>query len=237
MPTLAEVQERIRAGSPLPPDETEDVIRRRFAALPGRLEYALRRWRLDERRVLDVGCSFGHCLVHFGPGSLGIDNVDEHVRFCRALGLDAVEVDVDRGLDEVPDGAFEVAWVSDVVEHLDAPRLVLRWLRPKLRPEGLLLLTISPLPRSRLARAALRRRGVRPFEAKAHFHQFTLETARYLVERSGFRVEEVVVPFLDRLATVRAIAAQSPRVLIAARPDAAAEQVALAAERRNKPPA
>ena len=54
-----------------------------IGAPPRRLEAALARWPLGDARVLDVGCSYGHCLVHFGPGSVGLDTNPEHVEFCR----------------------------------------------------------------------------------------------------------------------------------------------------------
>src|SRR5581483_10669516 len=140
---------------------------------PRRLVRALRHWPLDTMRVLDVGCSYGHCLVHFGPGSVGIDNVPEHVEFCRMLGLDAQLGDVESGLDRLADESFEAVWVSDILEHLDAPRLLLRRLAPKLAPGGLLVLYLTVLPRSRLARAVFRGRGF--FDADVHHYQFTVE--------------------------------------------------------------
>ncbi|MDX6503760.1 MAG: hypothetical protein QOE29_885 [Gaiellaceae bacterium] len=233
MRAIETVQAEIRAQSPFPAEQTEEILRKRFAAVPRRLRFALARWPLDRLQVLDVGCSYGHCLVHFGPGSVGIDNVEEHVEFCRGLGLDArrVDVDADGGLADLPDGAFDVVWVSDILEHLDAPRLLLRRLRPKLKPEGRLILFVTTLPRNRLFRRVLRARGIAPFEAEAHHYQYTLDTVRYLVERAGYVVDEVAVPQLPRL-----LGAQAPRLYLAARPDERAEAVARSAEARNKPP-
>jgi SAM-dependent methyltransferase len=234
---LPELRERIRERSPLPRERTEWVVNARYGAIPNRIAAALERWPLGDARVLDVGCNFGHCLVHFGPGSLGIDNVDEHVEFCRAIGLEAVKTDVDQGLDAVPDGAFDVAWIFDIVEHLDAPRLLLRGISPKLRPDGLLLLYIGLRPRNPLVRALFRSRGVVPWEPQVHYYQFTLETARYLVERAGFRVEEIAVPVLrGRLRTLERLALhQTPTAIIAARRDATLERELAEAEARNKP--
>lgn len=234
---LPELHARIRERSPLPPEKTEWVIAGRYGSIPNRLAQALERWPLEASRVLDVGCSFGHCLAHFGPGSLGIDNVAEHVDFCRAIGLDALRVDVDEGLDAVPDGAFDVAWIFDIVEHLDAPRLLLRDVAGKLRPDGLLLLYLGLLPRSRLVRTAFRRRGIVPFESSVHYYQFTLDTARYLVERTGYRIEEIAVPFLrGRLRTLEPLVLrQTPTAILAARRDAGLADALADAERRNKP--
>jgi SAM-dependent methyltransferase len=230
---LAELQQRIRERSPLPPDETEALIRKRFAHVPARLAYGLERWNLGARAVLDVGCSYGYCLAHFGPGSVGIENHPEPVEFCRALGLNARLVDVDEGVaDVVPDAAFDVVWVSDLLEHLDAPRLLLRDLAPKLKPGGTLLVYVTTLPRSRVARTLLRRRRLEPYAAEAHHYQFSEETARYLVERAGYRVERVEVPFVRPVGNL--LRAHSPRLFVVARPDASMQALRERAESRNK---
>lgn len=235
---LEEIRAAIRKRSPFDAERTEKIIHGRYDRLPKRLEAALSRWPLQRSRVLDIGCSFGHCLVHFGPGSLGIDNVTEHVEFCRSLGLDAIRTDVDTGLEGLPDAAFDYVWVSDIVEHLDAPRLLLRRLARTLQPDGELLLHLTILPSSRVARALARRRRIAPFDAHAHHYQFTLDTAVYLLERSGYRVTRVVAPLPVSLGPLeRAVARHLPRVMLAARPDAAADRLASEAELRNKPPA
>ncbi|MEA2466849.1 MAG: Methyltransferase domain, partial [Thermoleophilaceae bacterium] len=181
--------------------------------------------------------SFGHCLAQFGPGSVGIDNVQEHVDFCRALGLEAVRADLDDSLDAIPDGAFDFIWVADILEHLDAPRLLLRKLRSKLAPGGRLLVYLSALPRARLVQQALRRRSVRPFEAATHYYQFTDDSARFLVERAGYRVTRVEAPGAARLpALIRPLARrQSPTLIIEATPDPDAERLVFSAESKNKP--
>jgi SAM-dependent methyltransferase len=230
---LTELQARIRARSPLPPAETEDVIRKRFSRIPDRLAFGLERWELGSKAVLDVGCSYGYCLAHFGAGSVGIENHPEPVEFCRALGLDARLLDVDEGVaGVVPDASFDAIWLSDLLEHLDAPRLLLRDLAPKLEPGGKLLLYITSLPRSRIARMLLRRRRLEPYAAEAHHYQFTEETARYLVERAGYRVERVEVPFFGRAGNL--LQAHSPRLFLVATPDESMHALLQRAEARNK---
>jgi SAM-dependent methyltransferase len=235
MRSLEDVQALIRQRSMLPPEEREAIVDKRFGALPRRLTRACRYWPLDLTRVLDVGCSYGHCLVHFGGGSIGLDNVPEHVDFCRSLGLDAQLCDVEEGLDRIPDSAFDFVWVSDIVEHLDAPRLLLRRLAPKLNQGGRVVMLVSVLPSWRLARPLLRGHGW--FDADVHNYQFTVDTARHLVEHSGYAVERVVVHLLpDRLDPVAGLLAPvAPVIFISARPDERAEMRARAAERRNRP--
>lgn len=170
---------------------------------------------------------------------MGVDISEEFAAFCRAIGLDVRLLDVDSGLDELPDGSFDYIWVSDILEHLDAPRLALRRLAPKLRDDGRLILFVTTLPRNLAVRALLRRRGVAPFDAQVHLYQFSVETAEYLLKRTGYQVEEVApaVPTQNRLlqAVSGRFAAQAPRVYIVARPHAALDEQVRHAENRNKP--
>ena len=233
MAELTELQTRVRAQSPLPPAETEDLIGKRFSRIPDRLAFGLERWELGDKAVLDVGCSYGYCLAHFGPGSVGIENHPGPVEFCRAVGLDARLLDVDEGVGgAVPDASFDAIWLSDLLEHLDAPRLLLRDLAPKLKSGGQLLVYITSLPRSRLARLLLRSRQLEPYAAEAHHYQFTEETARYIVERAGYRVDDVAVPFFGRFGNL--LRAQSPRLFLVATPDEAMRALLERAEARNK---
>jgi SAM-dependent methyltransferase len=235
MRPAAEIQALIRERTTLSPDAATAVIDKRFRELPRRLTAAMRHWPIAGLTVLDVGCSFGHCLVHFGPGSVGLDNVPEHVEFCRSLDLDARLCDVEQGLGMVEDGCFDVAWVSDVLEHLDAPRLLLRRIAPKLKADGRLIVFMTVLPRSRLSRRVFASRGW--FDADVHHYQFTVETARYLLERCGYVVEEAQVHMLPGpLQPLNGLLAPlAPVIFLAARADEAAGARALAAERRNKP--
>jgi SAM-dependent methyltransferase len=235
MRSIDEIQALIRSLSVLPSDEREQVIAKRYRALPRRLSHAAVHWPLERSRVLDVGCSYGHCLVHFGAGSVGIDNVSEHVEFCRSLGLDARLVEVERGLDELEDGSFDFVWLSDILEHLDAPRVLLRRLAPKLTPDGRLIVFMTVLPRSRLTRRLFGGRGF--FDADVHHYQYSVDTARYLLGGAGYVVEDVVVHLLPRRLEPLSplLRPFAPQVFLTARADPTAEASALAAEQRNKP--
>jgi SAM-dependent methyltransferase len=216
----ADIRERCTLGAV----RTEEVLRARFERLPRRLELAVEHWPLERSRVLDVGCSFGHCLVHFGAGSLGIDDLREHIDFCRGLGLEVVQADVDSSLAEVPESAFDYVWVSDILEHLDSPRLLLRRLRSKLAPDGILLLHVSTRPSGRVAHRMLRRLRLTPYEAHVHAYQFTKDTICYLLERCGYRVEKVVPALPPRLRFLAPLVVrQAPRLFLAARLDSAGE--------------
>ena len=235
---LDSVRQLARERSPLGRDETERVIKVRFGRFPQRLAVAQRYWPLVDSRVLDVGCGYGTCLVHFGAGSVGVDNAVESVEFCRAIGCDARVADVeDEGwVTRVSEIGFDFVWVSDVLEHVDAPRVLLRRLEPALAPSGRLLVQASVLPRNRVARWCLRRIGERPFDAEAHYHQWTVETIGHVLARAGYQTRRVVVVLPTKLAAFQAVTPRSTasRVILEARPDPQLRAQAERAEMRNR---
>jgi SAM-dependent methyltransferase len=211
-------------------------VAERFRRVPHRVAYALDRLPLENAAVLDVGCAYGTALLHFGGGSLGVDNASEAVAFCQEAGLRALRLDVAQDdLAAIPDGGFDYLWISDMLEHTDAPRLILRRLQAKLRRDGRVLLFVSVLPENMLARRLLRNRGIAPFDAEAHFQQYTVSTLRHLVARAGLRVTRVLVPTPGRLNAVGRFLPEScaPRVLVEAVPDERLLAIAETAERRN----
>lgn len=105
-------------------------------------------------RVLDVGCGPGmgaKRLVERGYGVTGVDYNERAVAYGRLLVPEAAFVLGDlRALDGLPglDGAYDAAICVEVLEHVppDDLRPVLRGIRARLRPQGVLVLT-TPSPR------------------------------------------------------------------------------------------
>jgi SAM-dependent methyltransferase len=226
VPSIAELRERALASSPFDEEKTRGILEDHFAGMQRRVAFALERWpQLASSAVLDVGCSYGHCLAHFGPGSVGIDSNAQHAAFARAIGLDARVVEAHGELPLDP-GSFDAIWMCDVVEHLVGPHEVLRGLRPLLRPDGVLIVYLTVAPASRTVRRVLRRLDS-GFEAHAHHYQFTHDTAVYLVERAGYRVTASV-------PATRLPKRMTTRLYLEAKPDEAMEKIAARAELRNR---
>jgi SAM-dependent methyltransferase len=186
-----EVARLVRARSPLPPDETERVLRDFF--VPSRaIRFVCEAHGLDRKAVLDIGCSHGQHLAQFGPGSVGIDAVERNVTFCRALGFEVALANVEDGL---PDFGrrFEAIYSSNLLEHLVAPHLFLLRLHALLEAEGRLFVhvpTMPPLPIvDRLLKRAIGHNG---YLASEHINAFTPRTLAFTVERAGYEVEDVV---------------------------------------------
>jgi SAM-dependent methyltransferase len=129
-----------------------DADRRYFEYLSrrSRLAHIYRRYWLYPRlcrhlqgRVLDVGCGIGD-MLHFRPGTIGVDVNRQTVAACRAQGLDAREMLPD----QLPfaESAFDSVVLDNVLEHLAQPSPLLCEIRRVLVPDGTLLVGV-PGPR------------------------------------------------------------------------------------------
>ncbi len=94
--------------------------------------------RLDGRTV-DVGCGIGDFL-RFRPNTVGVDINPRTVAYCQAQGLDARLMEAD--ILPFDDASFDSALLDNVLEHIAAPRALLREVRRVLRPAGLLLVGV-----------------------------------------------------------------------------------------------
>ncbi len=191
MKSPAEVAELVRARSPFSPDETERLLRASF--VPSRaLRFVCESGGATRLAVLDIGCGYGQHLVHFGPGSAGIDAVERNVTFCRALGLDAEAANVEDGL---PDFGrrFDAVFCSNLLEHLVAPHLILLRLHERLTAAGTLFIHVPTIPPLPILDWAIRRAiGHNGYRASEHINAFTPRTLAFALERAGFTVEDLV---------------------------------------------
>jgi SAM-dependent methyltransferase len=187
MRSFAEVASLVRARSPLPSAETERHVRDTFP--PGRaVRFVCKHYRADQLAVLDVGCGLGQHLVHFGPGSVGLDAIERNVSFARALGLQVVQANVEDGLPAFS-RRFDAVFAANLLEHLVAPHLFLLRLHEVLKPDGLAFIhvpTIPPVPV--LDRVLKRAIGHNGYLASEHINAFTPRVGAFMLERAGFKV-------------------------------------------------
>lgn len=80
-------------------------------------------------RVLDLGCGDGTLLEHLirerGCHGTGVEISEEGFHACVARGVPVVVADIDRGLSEVEDGAYDVVILSQTLQATHRPALVL----------------------------------------------------------------------------------------------------------------
>jgi 2-polyprenyl-3-methyl-5-hydroxy-6-metoxy-1,4-benzoquinol methylase len=176
----------------------------RFSILRPKLLSVMDLLLTDHGRILDVGCGFGLFAAYFGqtqPGRriVGLDPDARRIGIARhvaaSLGLREHAFVVGDVRDARLDGAFDAAYVLDVMHHLpkDDQRRVLERLHGLLVPGGMLLVKdITTEPRlGLLFTAALDRIMVGWREPLAYRHH--REWGELLTEL-GFKVRMVRVP-------------------------------------------
>jgi 2-polyprenyl-3-methyl-5-hydroxy-6-metoxy-1,4-benzoquinol methylase len=115
----------------------ESYVRKNFESYTG--------YFTGRTRVADLGCGRGEMLELLrdaGVPAIGVDGDAESVAICRSKGLQAVEADLFAYLEGQADGAFEVLFCSQVIEHLpplELPRFI-RLCAAKLERGGVLIL-------------------------------------------------------------------------------------------------
>lgn len=188
---LHEVRQRVVERGCFDRSENERICRKFFTTVPRSFLDIVQRYRLGEKRVVDVGCGYGHYLIHFGPGSIGLDANEKSRQFALSIGLEVLDCNVEDSLPLEPESA-EAVWCANLLEHLVAPHLLLTRLHRALTPDGLLVAKVPVIP------PWFVRKGVallgRPlgFEASEHINAFTPATFGFTLERAGFQVVEQV---------------------------------------------
>lgn len=114
------LKQHILNNSPFPKERTLEIYESYFKTIPRRLSVVLGQYKLTEKAVIDVGCGFGYCLIRFGKGSAGLESIDSHVQFGKAIGLNVTQCNVE---DSIPleDGKYDAAYVSHIFEHVASP--------------------------------------------------------------------------------------------------------------------
>jgi SAM-dependent methyltransferase len=154
-------------------------------------------------RLLDVGAARGAFLDlarSRGWTVMGVELSGEGVRVARErFGLGLLQSTLEDAA--FPDGSFDVAHLSHVLEHLEHPLRSLEEVRRDLRPGGVLALEVPNEFGDLLGsvREALLRRPRAAYAVPSpHLFFFTPATLRRLVARAGFRVLMMRTPRRDR---------------------------------------
>lgn len=139
----------------------------------------------DGRLLLDVGCHIGvfvEIAAAHGWDAWGVEPSRWAVEQARQRGLHVVEGTVETA--HLPEGAFDVVTLWDVIEHLTDPRGTLESVHRLLKPGGLLVVHTIDME-SRFARLL----GSRwPWLMEMHIYYFSRRTLRLMLQQCGFNV-------------------------------------------------
>jgi SAM-dependent methyltransferase len=185
------------------PDDLEPPDLRRRAA------YLLAELRPGER-VLDLGCGAGEFtaqLAAAGASVVGVEVAEAALARARARhpGVEFRLVPIGGPL-PFEDGAFQLVWASEVIEHVADTAPWLSEVRRVLAPGGRLLLTTPSHGRLRLALG-----GIEQFSPPLgdHLHLYSRRSLRSLLEEFGFGEVNVRagggLPLVRRMLLARAV--------------------------------
>jgi len=170
---------------------------------------------LSKKAVLDVGCSEGHYLACFGPGSAGITIIEEHVDAAKARGLRIFLKNVEDphfSLDET----FDVVWSNNLFEHLNAPHPFLIHMRNVLKPDGTLILGVPVIPFFSFLTRFKKFRGA---YAVSHVNFFTRKTLIETVRAAGWHVHEARLFYMQNRFLDSIFNLIAPHIYIIASPN------------------
>jgi SAM-dependent methyltransferase len=131
--------------------------------------------------VLDFGCAGGGMLGSLpGARKIGVEISD----VARAAAVRDHGVEAYKSLAEVPDGIVDVVVSNHTLEHLAGPYDALCQLKPKLKPDGLLVLVL-PIDDWR----AQRRWDAK--DINRHLYTWTPLNLGNLLDEAGYRPQEM----------------------------------------------
>ena len=145
-----------------------DLIRRRIE-LP------------QDAKILEIGCGTGHNLEMLGRfgtvDAIEIDDAAREVATSR-LGRRVMKAPLPR-LTGVPERAYDLVAILDVLEHIEGDRAALAAMATKLRPGGHILITVPAHPWMWSAHDVVNH----------HQRRYTRRTLRAAVESAGLKIE------------------------------------------------
>lgn len=142
-----------------------------------------------EGPVLDVGCNRGEVLVVLRGRGLevtGLEPNPDAAAAARARGLDVIEEPIETA--DLPGDGFRSVLLSQVLEHVHEPRLVLERLRRTLRADGRLYIVVPNV--ESVWRRVFGADWVH-WHVPFHLYHHTRRSLELLLSQSGYRLEEV----------------------------------------------
>jgi SAM-dependent methyltransferase len=143
---------------------------------------------LDRKRVLDIGCSYGEFLTHFGKGSVGFTIEPNEVLYAKTKGLDVRLGNIEADECDFAGEKFDVIFANNIFEHLLSPHMFLQKIPRYLGKDGLLILGVPSVPTISLLMRFSKFRGAL---ATQHINFFTHRTLALTVQKGGWNVSQV----------------------------------------------
>ena len=153
----------------------------------------------EPKRLIDIGCGegfFGEAVKARFPGceTWGVEPVVAAAKMAATRNDRILNAPLD-GVSELPDGYFDVVTMNDVLEHIAWPEPALAAAKRVLKPDGRLVIS---LPNVQYLPNVLDLVQHNDWEYqdygvldRTHFRFYTSKSATRMLERNGFKVEQV----------------------------------------------
>ncbi|MFA6307042.1 MAG: class I SAM-dependent methyltransferase [Patescibacteria group bacterium] len=139
-------------------------------------QYIHQRFKIDHGlKVLDIGCGYGHDLIHFSEDSVGLEAAVYQADYARSLGLKVVSGNAEEDLNKIS-GQFDLIWCADFLVHMISPYKFLYDSRRLLPVGGKLVIQIPLMSIFNKHRSG------------CHFYAFNKKSLEYLMAMAGYRV-------------------------------------------------
>ncbi len=140
---------------------------------------------LQDKKVLDIGCLDGLYLKYTTRNSEGIEQVCSLADTGVANGLKIINSNIEDAIKKKADGEFQAVLFSHVMEHVDAPVVMLREINRVLSPGGILVLG---LPTERNIFRDLWRMD---YYNGTHIYAFSVRNTRKLLDTTGYKIKKI----------------------------------------------
>jgi SAM-dependent methyltransferase len=181
------IQNMLRHNSPYDAAETDRIISKFFGSIPRLVRLLVTHYHFDQKKILDVGSSYGQSFFYWGNASEATDVSEPMLQMIHAQGRIGHLLNVENGFPQLSPESYDGIFTNNLLEHLVAPHLFLARLHALLKPGGILAIghpVVPPSPLRQLWRAL----GYGGWLEQEHINFFTPATAKLTLERGGFSV-------------------------------------------------
>ena len=174
----------------------------------------LNKFDLSNKSVLDIGCSYGEFLTHFGNESVGLTISHDEVEYGESKGLDIRYTNIEN-FDIKLDKKFDVIFANNIFEHLYSPHQFLIRIKKYLKDDGILILGVPVFPK---IVSLLRLSKFRGSLAVSHINFFTKNTLKETVLRAGWEVSGIRSFHVENRILDRVLSIIAPHFYVVAVP-------------------
>lgn len=173
------------------------------AAHPDDAHSVIMRQIPENSRVLEIGCSSGYLsgymeqILNCRVTGLEFDPVATNIAATRMTEVYTVDLDSEDALSSAENSApYDVFLAAAILEHLKYPERLLETVKPLLKPDALLIVSLPNIAywqcRLKLLMGQFDYTDYGVMD-RTHLRLYTAKTGRELLENAGYRVENMQI--------------------------------------------